>query len=180
MSLHLEDLDPKTRDFMLDEFERDRLEGNVHLSPWLTDLGRVHYADLLALALRCGTDESLASFVKGLLLETYNERRVPCNAHRVLSESEFNRYYIRGLCRRALEERVPHLEIVRAKDVYLPRALSEKRLGALVEPGCLLLDLRSHIGAPPVHGVPLWGSGLSVRIPKAAVAEEPHGALDLG
>ncbi len=181
MALKLEDLDARTRDFMLDEFERDRLEGRLYLSPWLSDLGRAHYADLLTLAIRCGNDESLAAFVKGLLLETYNERRVPCNAHTTLAEGEFNRFYIRGLCRRAIEERVPQLEIVRAKDVYMPRALSQKRLGALVEPGCLLLDLRTHVGAPPVHGVPLWGSGLSVRIPKVAVSsEEAHGAHEHG
>lgn len=168
MTLHLEDLDSRTRDFMLDELERDRLEGCVYMSPWLSDVGRAHYADVLCLAIRCGSDESLAAFVKGLLLESHKERRVPSNAPTVLAESEFNRYYVRGLCRRALEDHVPHLEIVRAKDVYVPRALSEKRLGALLEPGCLLLDLRTHIGVPPVHGIALWGSGLSVRIPKVA------------
>ena len=105
---------------------------------------------------------------------------MPCNAQTTLAEGEFNRFYIRGLCRRAIEERVPQLEIVRAKDVYMPRALSQKRIGALVEPGCLLLDLRTHVGAPPVHGVALWGSGLSVRIPRVAATEEAHGAHEHG
>src|SRR5947209_2741509 len=102
MALNLEHLDATTRDFMLEELERDRIEGNVYLSPWLTELGQAHYADLLALAIRAGNDESLAGFVKGLLLEAYKERKVPCNAATVLAECAFNRYYIRGLCRRAL------------------------------------------------------------------------------
>jgi hypothetical protein len=166
MTLLLEDLDPRTRELMQDELERDRLEGRVYLSPWLSELGCAHYVDLLALAIRAGTEASLAAFLRGLLLESYNDRRVPCNAPSVLAESDFNRYYIRGLCRRALEDQVPQLEIVRAKEVLAPRAISEKRIGSLVEPSCLLLDLRTHVGAPPVHGVPLWGSGLSVRIPR--------------
>jgi hypothetical protein len=107
MALKLEDLDPKTRDYMLDELERDRIEGRIYLSPWLSELGRTHYPDVLALAIRCGTEESLGGFVKGLLLETYNERRVPCNASTIIGESEFNRYYIRGLCRRAIEDNIP-------------------------------------------------------------------------
>jgi len=84
-----------------------------------------------------------------------------------LAESEFNRYYIRALARRAIEDGIPELVIYRAKPVSNPRPESEARIETSLLPEDLLEDLRSHPGdEPPVLGVPSGpNSGLSVRLP---------------
>jgi hypothetical protein len=85
----------------------------------------------------------------------------------VLAESEFNRYYIRALARRAIEDGIPELVVYRAKPVTTPRPESEARIETSLVPQELLEDLRSHTGDErPSLGVPSGpNSGLSVRIP---------------
>ena len=79
---------------------------------------------------------------------------MPSNAPETLAEGEFNRFYIRGLCRRAVEENVAQLVIYRAKTVTHARPESERRIGATVSPGALLADLRQNVGVDTVLGVP--------------------------
>jgi len=85
----------------------------------------------------------------------------------VLAESEFNRYYIRALARRAIEDGISELVIYRAKPVTNPRPESEARIETSLPPQDLLDDLRSHLGDErPSLGVPSGpNSGLSVRLP---------------
>jgi hypothetical protein len=89
------------------------------------------------------------------------------NAAEVLSESEFNRYYIRALARRAIEDGIAELVVYRAKQVNSPRPESEALVETTISPEDLLEDLRSHPGdEPPSLGVPSGpNSGLSVRLP---------------
>ena len=84
-----------------------------------------------------------------------------------MAESEFNRYYIRGLARRAIEDGVQELVVYRAKPVSNPRPESEARVETTISAQELLEDLRSHPGDErPTLGVPSGpNSGLSVRLP---------------
>ena len=94
--------------------------------------------------------------------------RVPYNAAEVLAESEFNRYYVRGLCRRATANSIPRLEVYRAKHVVEPRPESQAKIGLLVDPEVVLLDVRASIGVEAALGIPPGpGSGISIRIPKS-------------
>lgn len=178
MSLYLENLDERTRGLMLDEMEYDIAHNQLHISPFLSGQGQRDYTNLLREAIQSGTDESLAERLREhrRILRTlprrnprggYSIATTPENAAQVLAESEFNRYYIRALARRAIEDGIPELVIYRAKAVANPRPESEARIETSLPPQELLDDLRAHPGdEPPLLGVPSGpNSGLSVRLP---------------
>jgi hypothetical protein len=178
MALYLENLDDRTRQLMLDEMEYDVTHNQLHISPFLSGQGQRDYGNLLREAIQSGNDETLAESLREhrRILRTlprrnpkggYSISTAPENAAQVLAESEFNRYYIRALARRAIEDDIPELVIYRAKPVANPRPESEARIETTLSPQELLDDLRSHPGdEPPSLGVPSGpNSGLSVRLP---------------
>ena len=178
MALYLENLDERTRQLMLEEMQYDIDNHQLHISPFLSGQGQRDYENLLRDALQSGTDETLAQNLREhrRILRTL-PRRNPSggysitataeNAAQVLAESEFNRYYIRALARRAIEDGIPELVIYRAKPVANPRPESEARIETAVPAQELLEDLRAHPGDErPALGVPSGpNSGLSVRLP---------------
>jgi hypothetical protein len=150
----------------------------LHISPFLSGQGQRDYANLLREALQGGNDETLAQNLREhrRILRTlprrnpkggYSIAATAENAAEVLAESEFNRYYIRALARRAIEDGVQELVVYRAKPVQKPRPESEARVETALSPQELLEDLRSHLGDErPKLGVPSGpNSGLSVRLP---------------
>ena len=178
MALYFENLDDRTRQLMLDEMEYDITNHQLHISPFLSGQGQRDYENLLRDALQSGNDETLADSLRDhrRILRTL-PRRNPTggysiaataeNAAQVLAESEFNRYYIRALARRAMEDGISELVIYRAKPVTNPRPESEARIETSLPPQELLEDLRAHTGDErPSMGVPSGpNSGLSVRLP---------------
>ncbi len=177
MALQLANLDQPTRRYMLDELDRDLSEGRLYLSPRLTSDGHQVWPALVREAIRGGSDSSLAARLRSEeLMNATEERRapkggitvarVPENAPDTLAEGEFNRFYVRGLCRRAIDAGVTELEIYRAKEVVRPRPESEVKIGGRVDPQQLLQDLRTSQGVEPALGLPPGpNSGLSVRLP---------------
>ena len=178
MALFFENLDDRTRQLMLEEMEYDIANHQLHISPFLSGQGQRDYENILRDALQSGNDETLAESLREhrRILRTL-PRRNPTggysiaataeNAAQVLAESEFNRYYIRALARRALEEGIPELVVYRAKPVTTPRPESEARIETSLSPQDLLEDLRAHTGDErPSLGVPSGpNSGLTVRLP---------------
>lgn len=153
----------------------------LYRSPRLLDSSWPRYQLLLRQAFESGTDESLATALRAeSLLKTTEQRRkpkggfttadVPWTAADTLAEGEFNRFYARGLCRRARAEgvavgRAVTVQVYRAKQVEKPREASEKLLGQSLDPDRLLADLRGSIGVDPALGLPAGpNSGLSVRL----------------
>jgi len=178
MALYLENLDDRTRQLMLNELEYDIAHNQLHISPYLSGQGQRDYLHLIREAIQSGTDQTLAENLKlhRRINRTQPRRQpkggfsiaaTPENAAEVLAESEFNRYYIRGLARRAIEDGIPELVIYRAKPAKNPRPESEARVETTISPQDLLDDLRAHPGdEPPALGVPSGpNSGLSVRLP---------------
>ncbi|MEO5886974.1 MAG: hypothetical protein ABIQ77_04850 [Anaerolineales bacterium] len=178
MALYFENLDDRTRQLMLTEMEYDVSNNQLHISPFLSGQGQRDYASLLREAIESGNDESLAQNLRARrrLIKTLPRRKprggyaiaaTPENAAEVLSEGEFNRYYIRAVARRAIEDGISELVIYRAKQVNSPRPESEALVETTIVPQDLLADLRAHPGdEPPSLGVPSGpNSGLSVRLP---------------
>ncbi|MGO4572221.1 hypothetical protein [Microvirga sp. 2TAF3] len=173
-----ENLDAETRQFMVEEIDMDVGSDKIYLSSYLTQRAQGDWPDLLREAARSGSDDTLAAELRRSAAFNHTTQRqlansrviqakVPHNAAEVLAESEFNRYYARGLSRKALANSIPRLEVYRAKPVKEPRPESEEKIGLLVDPDILLTDVRKSIGVETALGIPPGpGSGISVRIPK--------------
>jgi|SRR5438093_440866 len=92
--------------------------------------------------------------------------RVPVTTPEMLAEGEFNRFYLRGLCLRAVAEGISYLVIHRAKGVANPRLDSEAKIGTSVGVAALLADLRKNVGIDTALGLPPGpNSGLSAHLP---------------
>lgn len=177
MSLYYVNLDDRTRRLMLDEVEYDIARNQLHISPLLSGQGQRDYVNLLKEAIQNGTDETLAQELKAhrRITRTLPRRKpkggfaiaaTPTNAAEILAESEFNRFYIRALARRAIEDGIPDLVVYRAKPVQSPRPESEALIESTLSPEEIINDLRAHPDEPPKLGVPSGpNSGLSVRLP---------------
>lgn len=176
MTLMLANLDEKTRQLMLAEIELDISHGNLYLSPRLSDTGRNSFAALLKKAAHSYDDTWLAQNLRQAgIMNSVEQRRtpsggfttakVPVTAPDTLAEGEFNRFYIRGLCQRAINEGITELVIYRAKPVSSPRPESQAKIGAKVNAEALLNDLRQHQGVDTALGLPAGpNSGLSVQL----------------
>lgn len=179
---HLIDLDERTRGLMLAELQRDIAESDLYSSPRLSPVGRSVYPNLLRDALETGTPESLTSAldspryfnpteIRDAKGPSPIEARVPETAAQTLAEGEFNRYYLRALCRRAIEDGIQRLFIYRAKQVVEGRSESERRIGESIDPLRLLLDLRLRVET--IFGVPNGpNSGLSARLPDSTTSRD--------
>jgi hypothetical protein len=162
---------------MLDEIELDVERGSVYVDPRLSNTGQQNYLTLLRTAVENRDIDWLADEFRGNGRMRSSEPRrkpsggfttatVPESAAETLAEGEFNRYYIRALCRRAIEDGMSHLVVYRAKPVANPRPESETLIGSKLDPRELLDDLRSNPGAETELRVPGGpNSGLSVRLP---------------
>src|SRR5215212_204086 len=174
MPLHYENLDPTTRRFALAELERDIAQGTRATSERVRPTEVPEYEKLLRDALAYYDDRWLEERVEGMLVDVEPRRtrsgeettaKLPENAPRLLAEGDFNRYYMRAVCARAVEERRGVVEVYRARFSAEPReessALEGQRLGAAE----LLEELRTRteeVNREAPLGKP--GSGLSVRL----------------
>jgi hypothetical protein len=176
VALELVDLDGVTRQGMIAELEHDLAAGTLYVGKYLTDFGVERYPILLRDAIEGGNDESLIAALSepAIFATTYQKRKpkggfspakVPYTAPATLAEGEFNRFYLRGLCRRALATDGQAIEIYRARASAEPRRESEAMIGKRLDPTTLLADLREHTGVDTALGLPPGpNSGLSGRL----------------
>ena len=112
-----ENLDKKTRELMDEEYNIDKNSDRLYFSPRLSENAQHLYSELLGKALNNGNINSFIRDIidKKVLRET--ERRinplggiliadVPKVANETLADGEFNRYYIRAICRKAIQEEI--------------------------------------------------------------------------
>ena len=175
MPLNYLHLDDRTRRLMLDEIERDIASDTLYISENLSEQGRRGYPDLLRTAARDGNDGTFGVALRSCLNSHEKPRRLRSgelskppvmrsNAHEMLAEGEFNRFYMRALCRRAIEDGIEIVVVYRAKEVRNARSDSQKKLGMQLAPDALLEDLRSHVALGSVPGLPSGpNSGLCIR-----------------
>jgi hypothetical protein len=169
---------------MLAELEADLAAGALYQSPQLSDAGLGLYPRLLRDAIMAGTDESFAEALLDCDAVRPPTRWYPkgigaqeaCEAATSrLAERELHRFYIRGLCCRALDQGVESLEIYRARPADPGRAPANAMIGVRVSVRSLLEDLRGTFDTWPPHGLPQCrDSGLSVRLPDEHRTRDCH------
>jgi len=179
MAIYYEKLDEQTRHFMMKEMEFDLSNGTLYISTRLNEIGVRDYPLLLKEAIQNYDDSWLAGELRRMgLMKPFEQRRrpkggfttaqVPVTAPDTLAEGEFNRFYARGLCARAIEDEVQEVEVYRGKQVSRPRPESEAMIGKRIPAKDLLTDLRQSQGVEPALGLPPGpNSGLTVRLPFA-------------
>jgi hypothetical protein len=177
LGLKYQNLDEITRKHMIKEIELDIANGKLYYSKFFSQTGNTLWADLLRAACEKYTDDWLDGQlrVNGCMAATHIRRTpkgglttasVPITAPQTLAEGEFNRFYARGLCSRAIEEGLSHIEVYRGKMVEHPRVESEEKIGAKLPVKDLLNDLRNSQGVEPCFGIPPGpNSGLTIRYP---------------
>jgi hypothetical protein len=176
MAMNFINLDSATRRFMVEEINNDIKVGTLYESPRLSPLGTQQYPELLRTAAQDGSDDSFAAELRvPVRLNTTEQRRnpkggmtlakVPITAPETLAEGEFNRFYARGLCLRAMAQGIESLVVYRAKDVVNPRPESVALIGKSLPAKQLLDDLRANPGKDIPLGLPPGpNSGLSVKL----------------
>lgn len=158
---------------MLDEVKLDISNGSLYYSERLSQNGKAIYIDLLIESVVNGNEMTFADSLIGMFNTHYERKKpgsgttwvkMPSNANLTLAEGEFNRFYIRALCRKALDMGMK-LKIYRVKFSINPRFESEIKIGTYIDAYKLLNDLRTHIGFDTVLGLPPGpNSGLSVEL----------------
>jgi hypothetical protein len=185
MPLNYENLDDKTRQSMLQEIALDVSRGSLYISPRLNEQGVQNYALLLREAAESHSDAWLANELRHQgYIKAFEQRRkrkggfttakVPVTAPETLAEGEFNRFYARGLCIRAIKDGIAEVQVYRGKAVRTPRPESQAKIGQMISAEALLEDLRQSPGVEPALGLPPGpNSGLTVRLPE--LQEEQNG-----
>lgn len=166
MGLRYENLDQTTHSLMAEEVQKAIDAGKLYLSNRLTEQGLKDWPHLLMSAAMAGDDVWLSKELtaRDCIVKTEARRNrddfgqkesvVPFTAADILAEGEFNRYYIKALCRRAAEAGV-RLVVYRGKDVLNPSPESEGKIGLIVKPD----EVEKTLPSRP-------GSGLTVKLTK--------------
>ena len=174
MPLHYENLDPTTRRYALTELDDDLKSGGFHASERLRPTAIAEYQRLLHEAIRYYDDRWLEERASDLLVdfETRTTRsggqttaKIPGMAARMLTEGDFNRYYMRGVALRALEEGRHVVEVYRARLSMEPRPESTEMEGHRLTAREVLDQLRGLANGEPV--MPRLGrvnSGMSIKL----------------
>lgn len=140
---NFENLDEKMRGYMLEAISEAEASGNIYFSTRFNDAGFKQWLPLLKEAAKERDEHWLAYQLeaKGLMKDFegamtpsggYTVKHTPHTAAETMTECQFNRFYILGLCKRARAEGISQLEIYRAKKSVVPRRESENLIGSKI------------------------------------------------
>ncbi|HET9636880.1 MAG TPA: hypothetical protein VFP26_13215 [Gemmatimonadaceae bacterium] len=174
MPLQYESLDPTTRRFAIAELDGDIASGAYHSSERIRPTAIAEYQRYLHEALRYYDDRWLEEHASDLMVDFEPRRtrsggqtavKLPEMASRMLAEGDFNRYYMRGVALRAVEEGRQVIEVYRARLSMEPRAESAQLDGHRLPAEEVLKYLRGEeVADPAVSALGRPNSGLSVRL----------------
>jgi hypothetical protein len=177
MGIFYKDLDVECRQLMVEELKRDVANKVLYISPRLNEIGSKNWEVILEEAIRSHDDMWLENKLRTEnLLKREEQRRKPTGgfimakipeiAAQVLAEGEFNRFYARGLCLKAIRKGIPEVVVYRGKEVQQPRPESQAMINKKLDANALLEDLRKSQGVEPALGLPPGpNSGLTVCLP---------------
>lgn len=155
------ELDETTRHFMLEELDIDvDTYGQSYVSKVLTDRGQLDYERLVR--------DAIVSHDEVWLTDRLNEEgRVelkPVDAAWRLSRTEFNRYYIRAICRRAASHGSTEVIPYRAYDTSVKRVDSAELENRPQAAPRILANLRGKVeSGDPESNLGRVNSGMSAR-----------------
>jgi hypothetical protein len=174
MPLKYYDLDPVTRRHALAELDSDIASGAFHASDRLRPTAVEEYQALLYDALRYYDDLWLEQHATDLIVDFEPRQtrsggqttaKVPEMADRMLAEGDFNRYYMRGVALRAIEEGRHVVEVYRARLSLEPRPESAELEGTRLAAHDVLDYLRGRRSDDPnTTRLARPNSGLSIRL----------------
>ena len=160
-------LTESVRNKMIAEITSDDKAGKLFKSKRLNSQGSVNYKSILIQAATESTEVEFEQNLAGMFneYETVNgkERKVAKNAAQLLTQSEFNRFYIRAICLESIEKGIKNVEIYRARQSNRARPESDAKIGKMIDAVQLLNDLRTNIGKQ-LENLPDINSGLSVKL----------------
>ena len=177
MGIFYKNLDGECRQFMLEELKKDVLEGTLYIGSYLNETGSRNWTAILEEAIQNHDDVWLEDELRTRnYMKDKAERKkptggftiasVPVTAPQMLAEGEFNRFYARGLCLKAIKNGTPDVVVYRGKEVRNPRPESQAKIGERIKASALLEDLRNSPGVEPALGLPSGpNSGLTVCLP---------------
>jgi len=130
--MFFEELNSKTRGYMLEEFRAEQLTMNPYRPRVLTPEGEAAFVGIMEAHLVGGTEATLtlALSQSRYWVETGTRytRRGPVSFFmpaveraRVFGLTEFNTWYVRGLCRSLMDEGITDCVVYRAEPAYEPR-----------------------------------------------------------
>lgn len=169
MYLDYQNLNDETRQIMLSEIRADAQNGRLYMSKRLSERGQTDYPNLLEVAAEKHDDEWLGDQLtehrrikESETTKLGKVKHTPHDAHETLAMGEFNSYYIRALCLRAISES-RSIVIYRARQNESPRPESEAAIGQNPNPQLLLEALRLPIEQRPRDVIPKPNSGLTIK-----------------
>jgi hypothetical protein len=174
MPLQYENLDPATRRHAIAELDGDLASGAFHASDRLRPTAISDYQRLLRDAIRYYDDLWLEERASDLLMDfeprttrsgAQTTAKVPEMAARMLAEGDFNRYYMRGVALRAIDEGRQVVEVYRARLSLEPRPESAELEGHRLSARDVLDYLRGQrVEDATVVRLARPNSGLSIRL----------------
>lgn len=172
--LQYRNLDPVTRRHALAELDQDIASDAFHLPARVRPTASGDYQRLLRDALRYYDDLWLEDHASDLLVESEPRRtasgsqvtaKVPQAGARMVAEGDFNRYYMRGVALRAIDEARQMVDVYRARLSLEPRPESAELEGQRLPARAVLDWLRGvQTDDPTVTPLGRPNSGLSVRL----------------
>ena len=173
MALHYRNLDETTRKLMTEEVNRDVDNNSLYPSKRFTHEGEQAWPSLLLEAIANNHDDAwIAQEIRSRgYMKAYEEtargtKKVPVNAPDVFAEGEFNRFYCRAVCVKAINDHLDSVIAYRAKEVEKPRPESAAKIRKAFNPAAILADLRANPGVDLALGIPSGpNSGLSLKLP---------------
>jgi hypothetical protein len=137
---HLSDpLAASVRHFMIEELFWSCRHNRIYASKYLTHAGLEGYPQLLEQALLSGSPDSLCDSLGGPGIW---QAAAPRHSIDTFAWDEFNKYYMRALCRGAREHPQYEILVVRGRHSGSHRSSSDGRIHQTRDPEALLQELR--------------------------------------
>lgn len=165
----------EVRTEMISEIQLDINNHRLYISERLNSEGKERYPSILMKAAKSLNIEGFINLLTMDYFNSYEQRRkptgdfitakIPKNANLTLCEGEFNRFYIRAVCRKAISLGKQIVTAYRARKSANPRPESIAVENKQFDAAKLLKDLQKNIGVDTALGIPPGpNSGISVRL----------------